>query len=231
MLTGHVDEVDDDDAAHVAQTQLAGDLFGCQLVDLEGVLLLVGGLGPDAAVDVDDAQRLGGLDDEIRTLLHRYHLAEGALDLAGHFEMVEDRLPAFVELDDLLLFGRDQGDVLARLLEHLRVVDVDVGERVVEQIAQHGGGLGVLGEEEFHPLGCGHFLPGALPFLDQQAQLGHQDGGRLAFRGGPDDGAVVLGEDAPDKGLKPLFLLLGGDFLGNAHLLGEGEQYNVASCQ
>ena len=108
---------------------------------------------------------------------------------------------------------------------------MDVGERVVEQVTQYGRGLGVLGKEEFHPLGCCHLLPGALPFLDQEAQLGHQDGGRLALRGGPDDGAVVLGEDASDEGLKSFFLLLGGDLLGNAHLLGEGEQYNVASCQ
>ena len=73
----HVDEVDDDDAAHVAQTQLTRYLVGGTQVDFESVaLLIVGGLGAVARVDVDDMEGFGMLDDDICTRLERHRLAE-----------------------------------------------------------------------------------------------------------------------------------------------------------
>ena len=48
----HIDEVHNHDAAHIPQPQLSGNLFGRNLVHFEGVLLLVGRFGADAAVNV-----------------------------------------------------------------------------------------------------------------------------------------------------------------------------------
>ena len=64
-LEHHVDEVDDDDAADVAQAQLAHDLFG-RLQVIAGDCLLERAAGADelAGVDVDDGHRLGTVDDE-----------------------------------------------------------------------------------------------------------------------------------------------------------------------
>ena len=61
--------------------------------------------------------------------------------------------------------------------------------------------------------------------------LSDENGRVLSFCGSPDNGSVILGKYAPDERLKPFFLFFRRDLLGNAHLLGEGEQYNVASCQ
>src|SRR5205085_4758730 len=60
----HVDEVDDDDAADVAQAQLAGDLVGRLHVVLEDRLLEARAAHVLAGVDVDDGERLGALDHE-----------------------------------------------------------------------------------------------------------------------------------------------------------------------
>ena len=68
----HVDVVDDDDAAHIAQPQLAGYLFGGGHVHFEGGVFLVGiGFGAVAAVDVDDVESLGVFDDEIGSVAER----------------------------------------------------------------------------------------------------------------------------------------------------------------
>ena len=61
----HVDEVDDDDAADVAQTQLANDLFGSLEVVLRDGLLEVSTRADElAGVDIDDGHGLGAVDHE-----------------------------------------------------------------------------------------------------------------------------------------------------------------------
>ena len=67
-LEDHVDEVDDDDAADVAQPELAHDLLGRLEVVLGDRLLEVAARADElAGVDVDDGHRLGAVDDERAT--------------------------------------------------------------------------------------------------------------------------------------------------------------------
>ena len=64
-LEHHVDEVDDDDAADVAQPELADDLLGgLEVVLGDGLLEVAARAGELAGVDVDDGHRLGAVDDE-----------------------------------------------------------------------------------------------------------------------------------------------------------------------
>ena len=71
----HVDEVDDDDAADVAQPQLAHDLLGgLEVVAGDGLLQVAAGAGELAGVDVDDGHRLGAVDDQ-RAARRQPHLA------------------------------------------------------------------------------------------------------------------------------------------------------------
>ena len=60
----HVDEVDDDQAAEVAQAQLPRDFLGGLEVGIERGRLDVSGLGRARGVDVDRHQRLGMVDDD-----------------------------------------------------------------------------------------------------------------------------------------------------------------------
>ena len=65
MLIGaHVDEIDDHQAADVAQAQLPRDLFGGLQVGLECSFLDVLATGGPRAVDVDGGQGFGTVDDD-----------------------------------------------------------------------------------------------------------------------------------------------------------------------
>ena len=75
----HVDEVDHDDAADVAQPQLPDDLLGrLQVVAGHGGLEVAAGAGELAGVDVDHRHRLGAVDDQ-RAARGQEHLALQAL--------------------------------------------------------------------------------------------------------------------------------------------------------
>ena len=64
-LEHHVDEVDDDDSADVAQTKLSDDLFGCLDVVACDRLLEVATLANElAGVDVDNGHRLSAVDHQ-----------------------------------------------------------------------------------------------------------------------------------------------------------------------
>ena len=99
LLVAHVDEVVDDDAAQVAQPELAGDLLGGLQVHLVGRLLGVV-VGPEvAAVDVDGDQRLGLVDDDRAARRQRHVALLDAGDLLLDAVLVEQRLRVVVELD------------------------------------------------------------------------------------------------------------------------------------
>ena len=67
-LEHHVDEVDDDNAADVAQPQLAHDLLGrLEVVLGDGLLKVATGPGELSGVDVDDRHRLGSIDHQRAT--------------------------------------------------------------------------------------------------------------------------------------------------------------------
>ncbi len=96
-LEDHVDEVDDDDAADVAEPELADDLLRrLEVVLGDRLLEVAAGAGELAGVDVDDGHRLGAVDDQ--------RAARGQPDLA-----VE-------ALGDLLVDAVRREQVLARVL-------------------------------------------------------------------------------------------------------------------
>ena len=89
----HVDEVDHDDAADVAQPELLGDLLGRLHVVVEDRLLEVRRADVLAGVDVDHRQRLGVLDDQ-RAARRQPHLAvERLVDLLVDVVLLEQRQP------------------------------------------------------------------------------------------------------------------------------------------
>src|SRR5215218_1422171 len=74
-LEHHVDEVDDDDAADVAQPELADDLLRrLHVVARDRLLQVAAGAHELAGVDVDDGHRLGPVDDQ-RAARGEPHLA------------------------------------------------------------------------------------------------------------------------------------------------------------
>src|SRR5690606_1488190 len=96
---GHVDEVDDDQATDITQTQLAGNFLGGFEVGLQGSFLDVSALGRAGRVDVDGYQGLGVVDDDGAAGGQFDLTVEGGLDLALDLEAVEQRDAVFVQLD------------------------------------------------------------------------------------------------------------------------------------
>src|SRR5215203_4086776 len=123
----HVDEVDDDEARHVAQPELTRDFLRRFEVRIGRSLLDIVLARRAAGVDVDRDQRLGRVDDEIAAglelddrLVHRAELVLDAValeqgrglrvdayppDVARHQELHEAprRLIAFLAFDDHLV--------------------------------------------------------------------------------------------------------------------------------
>ncbi len=95
----HVDEVDDDQAADVAQTQLTGDFLSRFKVGLQGGFFDVAAFGGARRVDVDGHQGFGRIDDDGAAGRQFDHALEGGFDLAFDLEAVEQWNAVFVQFD------------------------------------------------------------------------------------------------------------------------------------
>ncbi|MCY1407593.1 hypothetical protein D9M71_228990 [compost metagenome] len=96
---GHVDEVDDDQAADVAQAQLTGDFLGRFKVGLQRGFFDVAAFGGARRVDVDGHQGFGRIDHDGTAGRQFDHALESGFDLAFDLETVEQRNAVFVQLD------------------------------------------------------------------------------------------------------------------------------------
>ena len=140
VFAQHVDEVDDDDAAQVAQAQLARNGLRRLQVGLEDGFVEVAGAHIAARVDVDRGQRLGLVDDEVAARLELHAPRQRPLDLGVDVVQVEDGALALVVLQ---LFDRGRGELLAETLERIELdqrVDADALHLLVDEVAQHALG-------------------------------------------------------------------------------------------
>ena len=95
----HVDEVDDDQAADVAQAQLAGDFVGGFEVGVEAVVSMSAPRVAARRVDVDRHQRLGVVDHDAAARGQRHLVRVRRLDLALDLVAREQRDVVVVELE------------------------------------------------------------------------------------------------------------------------------------
>ena len=86
----HVDEIDNHHPTDIAQLQLAGNLHRRFAVGPQHRFPGIGGAGEGARVDVDDGERLGGLDDDVTTGGQVDPGLEGIADRRVHLECLED---------------------------------------------------------------------------------------------------------------------------------------------
>src|SRR6266567_9022357 len=133
----HVDEVDDDDAAEIAEANLTDDLGDGVEVGLDDGVFEAGGLADElAGVDVDRDERLGLIDDDGAAGLEPDLRAQGLVDLFGDAELFEERSLLGVELDA----ADERGlEALQETQDALVVgfgVDPDGGEVVGDLVAE-----------------------------------------------------------------------------------------------
>ena len=99
LRRGHVDQIDDDQAAEVADAQLAGHLVHGLEIGLQRRLLDIGALGRPRGVHVDGDNRLGVVDHEGSTRGQPDLASVRGLDLVLDLEAREQRNVVFVQLE------------------------------------------------------------------------------------------------------------------------------------
>src|SRR5690554_899343 len=229
---GHVDEVDDDQAADVAQTQLAGNFLGGFEVGLQGSFLDVSTLGRAGRVDVDGHQGLGVVDHDGAAGGQFDLTVEGGLDLALDLEAVEQGHAVFVQLDLAGVLRHHLTDEVESLIAHGRVVDqyfTDILTQVVADGADDD--VAFLIDQEGATAFTGGTLDG-FPQLQQIIQVPLQFLGAAAQAGGADDHAHVGGHVQAVQCFAQLIALFALDPAGNTPGAGVvGHEYQVAAGQ
>src|SRR5882724_176311 len=93
----HVDEVDDDDAAEIAQAQLPRNGHSRLQIGAENGLFQISVADESARVDVDGGHRFRLVDDEIPARLERYLAIQGLLNFLLDMVQLEQRAGADVQ--------------------------------------------------------------------------------------------------------------------------------------
>ena len=221
-LQNHIDEVDDDDAADVAQAQLADDFFGrFEVVLGDGLFEGSAGAGELSCVDVDDGHRFRAVNHE-RTAGGQIDLAvERFVDLLGDAVVLEDVVVALVARHTVSQVRCDRFDVFGDDAPHAVAVDHELGEVFVEDIADDAHHHVRFAVEEF---GGAHlirsrFALDRLPALVQALNVLSQVIFRGAFGGCAHNDARAVGDGFFQDRLQTAALAV-GKFARNAgHLI------------
>src|SRR5258706_4622903 len=134
-LVLHVDEIDDDQAAQVAQPQLAGNLVSGLGVGVVRGLLDVVPFCSARRVDVDRNERLGMVDHHRAAGRERYLARVRGLDLMLDLEAREKGHVVAVTLRPPDVVGHDVAHERHRLLEDRIGVDQDLADVGLEVVA------------------------------------------------------------------------------------------------
>ncbi len=184
----HIDEIDHDDSAEIAQPDLTHNLFDRVSIGLDdGVFEAVGAADEFAGIDVDGHQSLGLVDDDMAAGLQPDLGAQGFFNLLGDPELVEDGGGSGVELDA----GNQSG---LKALDEAQHVFVDV--LIIDPDALEGGGELVAQDTLDHVeivvyQGRGRTFFGLLPQVEPEVVEELHVGAQLFFS------APVAGADAP----------------------------------
>ena len=227
----HVDEVDDDEATHIAEPELAGDHLGGFDVGLVGHLLLVVLALGLARVDVDRGQRLGGVHDDAAAAGQGDLGAGDVFELAFEAVVRKQRHLAGVALD-LRVAVHVAVEELAQAGFDGVVVDDDLVDVVGEVVAHRADDdVGFFVDEAgfFELLVAGL---GVAPDADEVLVVGLQFALGAVLPGRAHDDAHVFGRvELGDEGLE---LLAGGfvfDLAADAAAAAEGHDDHVAAGQ
>ena len=233
-LEHHVDEVDDDDPADVAQPQLTHHLFGgLEVVAGDGLLEVAARPDELAGVDVDDRHSLGAVDDE--------RPAAGQPDLAVH--RLQQLLVDAV-LDEHVGVRRPATDPVGQIGCHVGQIGLDDapgglaaddqrGEVLVEHVAHDADrevGLAVQQLGRGAPRRRGRPLLDLGPLLGQPLDVLRQ----LVLAGplsrGAHDHPGLVGDDGLEDALEPGALGVGQLAADAGHRVA-GDEDEVAAGQ
>src|ERR1017187_9940732 len=221
----HVDEVEYDEAAQVAQPNLARRL---QVDGVERVLLVARAVLVRPRVDVDRDQGLGLVDDDLSAARERDLALPLELDLALDVEALENGDAVSVVGDLRARALGDEADKVLRAVVVRLIVDQDAVDVLGQEIAN-----GALDQIGLHVQVAGrtvglHLPADLLPLLEEQVEVAHEIARLLALAGRADDGAHPLGDrQLVDELLQALALLRVLDLAGDSAAVAVGRQDEV----
>ena len=226
----HVDEVDDDDAAQVAQPQLARDRLRRFQVGAEDGFLEVALAEERTRVHVDRGHRLGLVDHQVTARLQRHLLVQRAADLVLHPVQVEDGALARIQFD---AFGQHRhvlGDEGLQPLVGFLGIDLHLFHVLADEVAHRAQRQAEVFVQD---AARGRFAAAAFDHVPDARQVGDVLGqrlDRLALGIGADDvpmSAVQAGQFG-DGLLQAMTLGFVLDPCGHADHLGLRQQHQVA---
>ncbi len=157
---GHIDKVDNNQAAEVAQTELTGNFIGRFKVGVEGGFFDVATTGCARGVDVDGGQRFGGVDNDGTTGRQTDFTLESGFNLRFDLIMAEQRDFTGVQFDFAAEIGAAQcGNMLASQLQHFRVIDEDFTDVLAQIVTESAhDNVAFLVDQEWSRAAFGGFL-------------------------------------------------------------------------
>ena len=189
----HVDEVDDDQAAQIAQAHLACHFIGGFQVGAGGGFFDVTALDGARRVHVNRDQRFGVVNDDGPARGQLHGAGVGRLNLVLNLKAAEQRCVVTVALDAGRVLGHHVAHELLRLLVDVIRVDQDVANVAVEVVADgadHQARFLVNQESTFARFGR---AINGVPQLEQVVQVPLQLRGGAANTGRARDDAHALG--------------------------------------
>ena len=92
----HIDKIDNDDAAQIAQAHLSRDRLSGLKIRLENRIVKAASTDKTARIDVDRGERFGGINDQIAARLESHFAFDCATDFVFNAVEIEDRPVALV---------------------------------------------------------------------------------------------------------------------------------------
>src|SRR6202166_492375 len=230
----HVDEIDHDDAAEVAQANLAHDFFHRFQIGFDDGVFQARGTFADefAGVDVDGHQRFGVIDDDVAAGLEPNFGAQGFVEFVLDAELFEDGCFLGVQLDAADQLGLEAADEFDDLAEFFFAVDPDGGEIVADVIAQDAfDEIQVAMEKRgsFALLAALlDFVPGSAEEFDVGANFFV---GSAAGRGAYDEAAGITAARFADEAAQTRAIIGAGDFARDANVIDGRHVHEEASRQ
>ena len=194
LVVLHVDEIDHDQPAEIANTQLACDFIRRFEVRVEGGFLDAAALGGARRVDVDGGHGLGVVDHDRPAGGQGDFPLECALDLRLDLEAGEERRFVGVMLELVQRMRHDLLHELAAGLVDVGLIDDHFADIVAQVVAQGANDdVGFLIDQEGR-LALGRGVADRLPYVGQVVEIPLEFLGTAADAGGAHDHAHAVGD-------------------------------------
>ena len=232
-LLVHVDEVDDDQAGEVPQSELPRDLLGGLQIGLERGVLDVMFAGRAAGIDVDRYQRLGLVDHDVAAGPQLHGRREHRIELALDAHPREQRLAVAILPDRAHIRGHQHLHEIAGFLIAGFARDLDFVDFLVVEIAQRTLDQRALFIDQGRRLRLQGHVAHGFPHPDQVLEVTLDLGLGARGAGGAQNDAHAFGHvEILHHFLQPRAILRRGDLAADAAAArGVGHQDGVASGQ